>query len=100
MFIVNSPFWFKAIWFVVKAFLDPKTVNKISILGSDYIKELSQYVALENLPDFLGGTCKCGSKGCLLSDEGPWKEYLKSMPSETDPIDAKIPDFIMQVKSG
>ena len=98
MFIINAPFWFKAIWFIIKAFIDPKTVNKISILGDDYLKELSMWIALENLPDFLGGKCKCEPVGCLYSDEGPWKEYMKAMPSEKDPESAPIPPFIMQSK--
>jgi len=97
MFIINSPFWFKAIWFIIKSFLDPKTVNKIGILGTDYIKELVKYIELADIPDFLGGKCKCVN-GCIYSDEGPWKEYLKKMPSEKDPEDFPIPPPLMQIK--
>ena len=58
---------------LVKPWLDPVTVNKIQILGSDYKKTLLEQIPPENLPQFLGGTCNCEG-GCQMSDEGPWKE--------------------------
>jgi len=57
MFIINAPFWFKAIWVIIKAFLDAKTVSKIKIYGSDYLKHFVKYIDVENLPEFLGGKC-------------------------------------------
>ena len=44
MFIVNTPFTFKAIWSFVKPFLDEKTAKKISLEGSNYIKKLLELV--------------------------------------------------------
>jgi CRAL/TRIO domain/CRAL/TRIO, N-terminal domain len=57
--IINSPTLFTAIWVVIKGMLDDATVAKISILGSNYQKELLALVDKENLPATLGGSCSC-----------------------------------------
>ena len=44
MFIINTPFTFKALWTIVKAFIDEKTSNKISLEGSSYAKKLLELV--------------------------------------------------------
>lgn len=71
LYIINAPWGFSTVFSVVKSFLDPVTVNKIHVLGSTYQGELLAQVPRENLPDFVGGTCKCESS-CMLSDQGPW----------------------------
>lgn len=57
---------------MIKIWLDEKTRNKITIIGSSYKEELLKFVDIENLPDFLGGTCKCEGGNCLGSNIGPW----------------------------
>ena len=57
MFIVNTPFMFKAAWTIFKPFIDEKTRDKISIVGSKFQKDLFKYVDPSNVPEFLGGTC-------------------------------------------
>ena len=59
MYIINAPMLFTAVWTVIKGWLDENTVKKISILGSSYKKQILEYVDAENIPDFLGGDCKC-----------------------------------------
>lgn len=44
MFIVNAPMMFTGIWAMIKMWLDEKTKNKITILGSSYKDELLKYV--------------------------------------------------------
>lgn len=73
MFIINSPTIFTAVWAVLKTMLDENTVAKISILGSNYQKQLLELVEEKNLPKFLGGACEC-SGGCERSDTGPWND--------------------------
>lgn len=76
MYIVNAPMLFTGVWAVVKGFLDEKTRSKIKIMGGTFKKELLELVESENLPEFLGGTCKCeGLGGCNNSDAGPWQEF-------------------------
>ncbi|KAK4046415.1 cytosolic factor, phosphatidylinositol/phosphatidylcholine transfer protein [Microbotryomycetes sp. JL201] len=70
-YIINAPWAFSTAWSVVKGWLDPVSVSKISIIGSSYKDELLKQVPEENLPSFLGGTCKC-PEGCSMSDAGPW----------------------------
>jgi len=72
-YLINSPWGFSTIWNVVKRWLDPVTVDKISILGSSYQSTLLEQIPAENLPSQFGGKCRCPG-GCELSDEGPWKD--------------------------
>jgi hypothetical protein len=76
-FIVNAPMLFTGVWAVVKGFIDEKTRKKITIMGSKYHKEILELVESENLPDFLGGSCKCAEfGGCVKGGQpGPWTDY-------------------------
>ncbi|KAL4892117.1 CRAL-TRIO domain-containing protein [Aspergillus ambiguus] len=73
LYLINAPWGFSTAFNAVKGFLDPVTVDKIHVLGSNYKKELLGQVPAENLPLEFGGTCQCPG-GCELSDMGPWQE--------------------------
>ncbi|CAN0897910.1 Phosphatidylinositol/phosphatidylcholine transfer protein SFH9 [Linum grandiflorum] len=106
MFIVNAGHGFKLVWNTVKSFLDPKTTSKINVLGNKFQSKLLEIIDSSQLPDFLGGTCRCADEGgCLRSEKGPWKDteimklvhagdalYLKAMRSFSDEeeIDIKL----------
>ena len=74
MTIVNVGFLFRAVWSLVKSFIDPKTQNKINLLKSSYTDDLLVLIDAENLPHFFGGKCTCSGflYNCLGSDIGPW----------------------------
>ncbi|CEL59341.1 Sec14 cytosolic factor OS=Schizosaccharomyces pombe (strain 972 / ATCC 24843) GN=sec14 PE=4 SV=1 [Rhizoctonia solani AG-1 IB] len=73
-YIINTPFMFSTVWSLVKPWLDPVTVAKISIPSSSETKAmLLDQIPAENLPEDLGGTCKCPG-GCALADQGPWND--------------------------
>jgi len=71
--MINAPWGFATVWSVIKRWLDPVTVDKISILGSSYQSTLLQQIPKENLPSTFGGDCRCPG-GCELSDAGPWQD--------------------------
>jgi len=73
LYIINAPWGFSSAFSVVKRFLDPVTVAKIHILGTNYLQELLEQVPAENLPSSLGGECRCEG-GCALGDMGPWQD--------------------------
>jgi hypothetical protein len=72
MYLVNSGFFFSAVWTLVKGFIDEKTRKKIHVEGSP--KKLLEVIDVENLPTFFGGKCQCEhiEGGCLYADIGPW----------------------------
>eukprot|EP01018_Ginkgo_biloba_P035224 Gb_14296 [translate_table: standard] len=73
MVIVNTPTAFKAIWAIIKPWLDKRTQKKIEVHGSNYTHKLLELVEADNLPEFLGGSCQCPG-GCENSDAGPWND--------------------------
>lgn len=77
MLVINAPVSFTAIWTIVKPWLSPRTLEKISVLGTDqHHTVLKDLISPENLPEALGGTCTCdGARGgCALSNAGPWMD--------------------------
>jgi hypothetical protein len=75
LFIVNAGPGFKMLWGTIKGFLDPNTAAKIHVIGNNYQKKLLEIIDPSNLPEFLGGACKCPVEGgCMQSDMGPWRD--------------------------
>lgn len=77
--MINSPRGFSTVWAVIKRFLHPTTVEKVSILGKDYQTNLLSLIPAENLPKRFGGLCEC-PEGCEMSDAGPWQELEYTRP--------------------
>ncbi|KAI4999952.1 hypothetical protein ZWY2020_004541 [Hordeum vulgare] len=75
LYIINAGQGFKMLWGTIKSFLDPQTASKIHVLGSKYQNKLLEIIDESELPDFLGGKCRCEeSGGCSKSDKGPWND--------------------------
>ncbi|KAI0699119.1 CRAL-TRIO domain-containing protein [Cytidiella melzeri] len=90
--IVNAPSSFTAIWAVMRPWLAKETVEKVSVLGSNYASTLLKLIDADSLPESLGGKCtcdECGEQGkdkpevggvegqvemgrCAFSSAGPW----------------------------
>ena len=97
--MINSPRGFSAAWAVIKRFLDPQTVEKISILGKDYLPHLLALIPVENLPKRFGGQCECPG-GCDLSDAGPWQdeEFSRSLTTDTCTTKAQSEESVNAMK--
>lgn len=91
-YIINAPYIFTTVWSVVKAWLDPVTREKIQILGSNYMGELSKQIPLENIPALIGGKSLAENPSeCMMSDAGPWntpegKEIIQRIKEEKQRI--------------
>jgi hypothetical protein len=55
MIIVNSPWVFNGLWWILKALLPQRTIDKVSINGGSYAAVLAKEVDLSSLPASLGG---------------------------------------------
>ncbi|KAJ3311366.1 Structural maintenance of chromosomes protein 3 [Boothiomyces sp. JEL0838] len=71
MVIINAPYIFTVIFSILKMVIDPRTMGKIEILGSNYKEVLLQHVDADSLPVEYGGTCQCEG-GC--GEIGPWND--------------------------
>lgn len=74
LYIINAGTGFRALWKVLKTFMEARTLAKIQVLGTNYLNTVLEAVDPSNLPEFLGGTCTCPTGGCLLQDKGPWTD--------------------------
>lgn len=108
MFIVNAPMLFSGAWSTIKGFLDEKTRNKISIVGSKFTPQLLECIDPANLPTFLGGTCDC-PQGCLNANTGPWNpdslpvddtgEIIRPKAVEVEEVKRVIPQALYQAEA-
>ena len=94
LYMINAPFIFKMAWKVIKRWLHPVTQEKVHILGEDYVSVLKELIDLNELPEFLGGTCKCDSEKCQAKFlEFILQEYLakkKAGESFVEKIDQNL----------
>eukprot|EP01032_Pedospumella_encystans_P009881 gene9881-11596_t len=54
-FMINAPFLFNAAWYVIKGFLSPRTLAKVSLMGGNYMNELLEDIEKSQLPAMVGG---------------------------------------------
>ncbi|EIE77422.1 hypothetical protein RO3G_02126 [Rhizopus delemar RA 99-880] len=95
-FLVNAPSAFVYVWKIVKAWLDPGTIAKIQILGSDYKDALLKQIPSENLPSFLGGECTCQHMdgGCVPSQATKDNETVSTAYNTQIMNEAKTSDTV------
>lgn len=62
MVICNAGWMVKAVWALASPFIDPITKENIK-WGND---KLADYIEADQIPQFLGGKCKCPDGKCLM----------------------------------
>ena len=91
LFMINAPWFFTAMWAMIKPWVDPVTAEKIHIVGSNYISVLREYIDDKYIPLEYGGSC----------EDFPWQwpknnsDLLESMnyvPPENTAIDISTLD--------
>lgn len=101
-YVINSGAVFRALWKMIKPFLDDKTQKKVFVVGDDYLEYILKDIKKEDIPKVFGGECTCGGDGfCLWSDEGPWKDPSKMKQPPEQIIQKRkelVKDFISRVK--
>jgi hypothetical protein len=58
LYMVNAPWFFTAIWSMIRPWLDPITANKIRILGAEFLEVLREEIADDQIPPHYGGSGK------------------------------------------
>jgi hypothetical protein len=53
--MINVPWFFTAIWAMIKPWIDPVTAEKFVLIGSDYLSTLRKYIDDSQIPVELGG---------------------------------------------
>jgi len=57
----------------VKGAFDPVTIDKIQVLGSNFLPKVLESIDLDQIPEFLGGGCKCG----CVPKAGPFENIIE-----------------------
>jgi hypothetical protein len=66
VYAVNCPTMVTFVWGIVRHWMDPRVQQKVFLLGEDETKAaLLEAIDAENLPEFLGGKCRCGGAGAV-----------------------------------
>jgi hypothetical protein len=53
--MINTPWVFNTIWYFVKGLIAQKTLEKISVMGSVFQKEIAEQIGEESIPAIVGG---------------------------------------------
>ena len=56
LLMINAPYTFSVLWAIIKPWIDPITVSKFKILGTNYQKEMKELIAEDQIPVEYGGT--------------------------------------------
>lgn len=74
IFVLNAPWYFSAVWKLLKTFVDPVTVSKTHICkSSEVTKELLKQLDADVLPKLYGGECE------MDVGEAPEEEMLNNL---------------------
>ena len=72
MYVLRAPWAFRGAWSVIQTFLPPSMVEKIQILGDDYLEVIGRDIDVALLPRWLGGESDLWGQ-----NPGPWQPMLQ-----------------------
>jgi hypothetical protein len=55
LFIINCPWYFTALYGLFKPFIDQRTKDKFTLLGSDFLSSLLEVIDISEIPEDFGG---------------------------------------------
>lgn len=55
LYMINAPYFFSAIWSIIRPWIDHKTAAKFHILGANYLDDLRESIELTEIPIEYGG---------------------------------------------
>ncbi len=58
IFMINCGFMMNTLFKIISVFLSEKQKKRVIILNEKYLDELLKEIDLDQLPEFLGGTCQ------------------------------------------
>jgi len=67
MYLINTPSVFSIVYKIMKAFVDPMTLEKIVICKNkqEFLETATNEIDIESIPEYLGGSCKCTERPCM-----------------------------------
>lgn len=80
LYMINAPFTFSILWALIKPWIDPVTVQKFQIIGSNFQDILKDKISEEYIPVEYGGTCE--SFGWTFPHNISEEDRLKESPAE------------------
>ena len=64
--MINTPWIFTTLWYLIRGWLAEKTANKVSLFGGDYATVIDAEIPKESLPVLAGGQNKDGMDESLV----------------------------------
>lgn len=95
IFLLGAGFFFRAMWRVIKGWMDPVTVQKTHVCGHNDFKELHEVVGIENVPQCYGGTDTMGPMESpeeikMAQAAAEVNAYFEAHPEEAAKLKAEV----------
>jgi len=101
LYVVNAPRLFQVVFGILKPWVDPQTLQKVVVLGTDYKQELLKVIDETELPPVLGGKCrKCN--GVCIPEGGKFPDlsHLREKEFASENTDDENNSYNVVIPSG
>lgn len=87
IYIINASMTFRLIWSIVSSFVNEVSASRISVLGNDFLNELTKEIPIEQIPPKFGGKGKWPIKigyvadidNSVIDSYSPFNQTIPSM---------------------